>query len=114
MMRLKYSDGTILTNEDLVACYPRRIEKKENYEIWQFPYVKNEVLHDEDDIIGISFIERTNKIFLISKFKHRLEDLDFINRIISLVHDVSDKFEFEKHLVTTDPSLEEVLRIMEE
>lgn len=113
-MGLKYSDKTKLTNEDLVACYPRRIEKNKNYEIWQFPYVNNEVLYDEDDMVGISFGERVNKIFLISKFKYRLEDLDFINRVISLVHDISDKFEIEKHLVTTDPSLEEVLRMMEQ
>ncbi|MDD7305681.1 MAG: hypothetical protein PUG67_03745 [Peptoniphilaceae bacterium] len=76
--------------------------------------MNNDVLYDEDDIVGISFGERINKIFLISKFKYRLEDENFINRIISLVHDVSDKFEFEKHLVTTYPSLEEVIKIMKE
>ncbi|MDO5047455.1 MAG: hypothetical protein Q4D88_02780 [Anaerococcus sp.] len=109
---MKYSDETILTNEDLVACYPRRIEKNSSYEIWQFPYVYNEVLYGEDDIVGISFGDRINKIYLISKFKNRLEDLDFINRVISLIHDISDEFEVEKRLVKSDLSLKEVLKIM--
>ena len=111
---MKYSDETMLTNEDLVACYPRRIEKNKSYEIWQFPYVNNDVLYDEDDIVGIIFGDRINKIFLISKFKYRLEDENFINRIISLVHDVSDEFDLKKYLVTIDPTLEEVLKMMEE
>ena len=98
-MGLKYSDGDMITNEDLVACYPRRIKKIKSYEVWQFPYVNNEVLYDEDDI---------------SMFKDRLEDLDFINRVISLVHDISDEFEIEKQLVETELSIEEILKMIKE
>ncbi|MDO5036821.1 MAG: hypothetical protein Q4E37_00800 [Tissierellia bacterium] len=109
---MKYLDGTLLTNEDLLASYPRRIEKNENYEIWQFPYVKNEVLYDEEDLVGIHFGDRRTKIFLISKFKNRLEDLDFIDRVIALVHDISDEVELEKQVLKSDISVEDLLKIM--
>lgn len=113
-MGLKYSDGDMITNEDLVACYPRRIKKIKSYEVWQFPYVNNEVLYNEDDIVGISFGNGINKIYIISMFKDRLEDLDFINRVISLVHDISDEFEIEKQLVETELSIEEILKMIKE
>ena len=47
-------------------------------------------------------------------FKDRLEDLDFINRVISLVHDISDEFEIEKQLVETELSIEEILKMIKE
>lgn len=97
---MKYIDDSELNNEDLVACYPRRIEMQKNYELWQFPYVKEEVLHDENDIVGINFFENRIRISIISECQNHLEDSDYINRIISLVHDISTEFIVEKHLVS--------------
>ena len=111
---MNYTDHSKLTNEDLVACYPRRIEMAKSYELWQFPYVKDDILYDEDDIIGITFNESLNRIAIISEYPHHLEDTDYINRIISLVHDISNKFSVDKHLVNNDStsSIEEILQII--
>lgn len=35
---MKYYDGSVIKEEDIVAIFPRRIEIGENYEIWQHPY----------------------------------------------------------------------------
>lgn len=37
---MKYSDRSDILNEDIIACYPRRIEKSKDYEVWKSPYVK--------------------------------------------------------------------------
>lgn len=109
---MNYTDRSKLTNEDLVACYPRRIEMAKSYELWQFPYVKDDILYDEDDIIGITFDEGFNHIYIISEYPHHLEDADYINRIISLVHDISNEFSVDKYLVNNSSisSIEEILQ----
>lgn len=109
---MEYTDKTRLTNEDLVACYPRRIGMGQDYELWQFPYVKNEILYDEDDIIAINFGKKTNRISIISEYPAHFDDLDYINRVISLVHDVSDSFQVNHYLINNDSglSLEEVMQ----
>ncbi|MCR0155784.1 hypothetical protein MKC74_06690 [[Clostridium] innocuum] len=91
---MKFSDGTDMQNEDIIACYPRRIEKSKDYEVWQFPYVKNSILY-EDCLAVIRFRYKTSYIFVISEKKEYLQDKDFLNRIISLVHDISNKFFLE-------------------
>ena len=92
---MKYIDNSKLNNEDLVACYPRRIEIKKNYELWQFPYIKDDILHDEIDIVGINFFENIVRISIISECHHHLKDPNYINRIISLVHDITTEFIIE-------------------
>lgn len=97
-----------------MACYPRRIEMANSYELWQFPYVKDDILYDEDDIIGITFHEGFNRISIISEYPHHLEDTDYINRILSLVHDISNEFVVDKHLVDSNrtSSVEKILQII--
>ena len=102
----------MITNEDLVACYPRRLKRIKAYEIWQFPYVKEDVLYDEEDLVGIRFGTDRNTVFLLSKFQNRLVDVNYINRIISLVHDISEEFVVEKRLVSSEISVEEAMKII--
>ena len=74
MYYMKYTDGTILENHDLVILYPRRILKKENYEIWQYPYFDNEVLYDDFDLQLIVFKEDIVRSFHVSEKYERLKD----------------------------------------
>lgn len=85
---MEYWNGVKLKNDDLVACYPRRIQVGKYYEIWQFPYVRNNILHDGDDIVAITFLDN-HQITVISEHSDRLNDQDYLNRIINLVHDIS-------------------------
>ncbi len=108
---MNYANHSTLTNEDLVACYPRRIEKAESYELWQFPYVKNNILYNEDDIIGIIFSKDKNIINIISEYSYHLEDNDYINRIISLVHDISNEFIVNKYFANNGArSVEKIIQ----
>lgn len=93
---MKYWDGDVINDEDLIGIYPRRLMIKDNYEIWQYPYVTDDTLQDENDIVGISFSKSLNRIYLFSPFVNRLEDMEYLNRISILVHDLMIEFDIIK------------------
>lgn len=98
---MKYWDNDELTNEDLIGIYPRRLMIKDNYEIWQYPYVIDDTLYDENDIVGVEFSKFVNRVFLFSSFKNRIDDMEYLNRISILVHDLGKGFE----IITVDKML---------
>lgn len=107
-------DRTPLTNEDLIACYPRRLQIETGYELWQFPYVRDDVLYDEDDLIIVRFHEGTSRVSVLSKYPHHLEDRDYLGRVLLLVHDASQEFFLDKYLVERDgcPSEDDVREML--
>lgn len=88
-----------MTNEDIIAYYPRRIERGAHYEIWQFPYVKDGVFYDNFDLAVVQFLKNQNIVTLFSEYKNRLEDCDYIARVQLLVHDISNCFDVKTQLV---------------
>lgn len=107
---MRYQDNDQLTNEDLVAIYPRRLYKKGTIEIWQFPYVKDEILYDEDSLVGIEF-STIAELYLVTPFKNRYEDKEYLNRIISLVHDLD--MDFEVYSINKDLTVKEIIAYLE-
>ena len=55
---MKYFDGTDIEEVDIVSIFPRRIEMGANYEIWQHPYFKINVLAENFDLQLIYFIDK--------------------------------------------------------
>lgn len=97
---MRNADNSIITNEDLIICYPRRIEKGSNYEVGQYPYIKDGVFHDNFDLAVVQFLGKRNIVTLISEHESRLRDKDYIARIQLLVHDISDdSFDVRTELV---------------
>lgn len=108
---MRYQDNDKLTNDDLVAIYPRRLYKKDNIEIWQFPYVKDEILYDEDSLVGIKF-SKVSEVYLVTPIKDRIEDKEYLNRIISLVHDLD--MDFETYNLKKDLTVTEIISFLTE
>ena len=97
---MKYYDGSVIKEEDIVAIFPRRIEIGENYEIWQHPYFKNGVLAEDFDFQLIYFIDRKNvESYHITQDKERLTDANHLSRFQLLFHDVCENFHEENILV---------------
>lgn len=97
---MKNSDNVIMTNDDIMICYPRRIEKNQNYEVWQFGYIRDDVFYDNFDLAFIKFSQDKNMITVISEHKNRLEDTAYISRIQLLIHDISSEFDVKTVLVS--------------
>lgn len=96
---MKNLTGEKIYDEDLLVIYPRRIIKKKNYEVWQFPYVKNNIYHDDFNLAVVRFGFISNDILLISEHQNRLEDREYIGRVQLLVHDISSEFNVDVLLV---------------
>lgn len=86
------ADHSIMTNEDFVICYPRRIEKGYDYEVWQYPYVRDGVFYDNFDVAVVRFGGKSNTVTLVTEHEDRLHDTDYIARIQLLIHDISEDF----------------------
>lgn len=90
---MKYSDGTVMMEEDLVASYSRRIVKDLNYEIWQHPYVKDGVLHDSFDLQLVYFNDdKSVDSYVASDNSDHLVDINHLSRMQLIFHDISESF----------------------
>ena len=97
---MKYEDGTILEESDLIALYPRRIEKKENYEVWQHPYTKGNVLENEPDFQLVFFNEDGSvDSYHVSHKEYRFKDLTHLGKLQLIYHDITLKFNEYTHLI---------------
>jgi len=97
---MKYEDGTIIDESDLTALYPRRIEKHENYEVWQHPYIKGDVLEDEPDFQLVFFNkDRSVDSYHVSNKEYRFTDLTHLGKLQLVYHDITLEFNQYTHLI---------------
>lgn len=90
---MKYSDGTVIMEEDLAASYSRRIVKDLNSEIWQHPYVKDGVLHDSFDLQLVYFNDdKSVDSYVASDNSEHLVDINHLGRMQLIFHDISESF----------------------
>lgn len=110
---MKYSDGSEIMEEDLVASYPRRIVKDLNYEIWQHPYVKDRVLHDDFDLQLIYFNDdKSIDSYVASDNSDHLVDINHLAKIQLIFHDICETFN-EHTLLVEDILTDEASIIFE-
>ena len=98
---MKYWNGVILTEEDLIAIYPRRIVKNKNYEVWQHHYINDGILHVDFEIQLVIF-ESESKVssYYFSSSLERLYDKNHIGRMQLVFHDVC--LNFEEHFILVE------------
>lgn len=97
-MRFKYNNEKI-SSEDLIAIFPRRVEKIKNFEIWQYPYIDSDYLYDTEDYVVLEFNETQDIIHIISTDKAHLSNRFHLDRITSLLHDISLNFDFKLYYI---------------
>ena len=75
---MKYEDKTKIEELDLTALYPRIIEKHENYEIWQHPYVREDVLENDPDF-QLVYFNKDGSVdsYHVSSKEYRFKDIFF-------------------------------------
>lgn len=99
---MKYYDGSDIEEVDILSVFPRRIEIGANYEIWQHPYFKNNVLAENFDLQLIYFIDEKNvDSYHITQDKERFSDVNHLSRIQLLFHDVCENF-YEHNILVED------------
>lgn len=97
---MKFENGTILTSEDMLALYPRRILKEQKYEIWQHPYIREDILEDGYDLQLVVFNDDGSvNSYHVSDKEHRLKDLTHLGKLQLIYHDVTLEFNEHQHLI---------------
>lgn len=91
---MKFQDNDKISNEDLIVIYPRRTPKEKNYQIWQFPYIKDNIVSLDNDLVFVKFGE----VILLAEYEQRVDDTDYIGRIELLMHDLDQDFEFKYYI----------------
>lgn len=94
---MKFQDNDKISNEDLIVIYPRRTPKEKNYQIWQFPYIKDNIVSLDNDLVFVKFGE-VNKVILLTEYEQRVDDPNYICRIELLIHDLDQEFEFKYYI----------------
>lgn len=94
---MKFQDNDKISNEDLIVIYPRRTFKEKNFEIWQFPYIKDNIVSLDNDLVFVKFGE-VDKVILLTEYGQRVDDPDYIGRIELLIHDLDQDFEFKYYI----------------
>lgn len=79
--------------------YPQRCRIGSHYELWRFPYVKDGVLEDEPDFVLVLLNGTRNEIHLFTGFVERTQDRDYLARILWLIHDISNEFDMQFHVL---------------
>ena len=91
---MKYYDGSDIEEVDIISIFPRRIEIGANYEIWQHPYFKNNVLAENFDLQLIYFKDKNNvESYHFTQDKERFSDVNHLSRMQLLFHDVCENFQ---------------------
>lgn len=83
---MKYGDGEII-DYNFQGFYPRRALIKGNYEIWLSPYVNHETYYN-DNIIVAKKVRNKWYIGIFSEHEEQLKNLDYINEVGFLYHDI--------------------------
>ncbi|AMC92661.1 hypothetical protein AOC36_01225 [Erysipelothrix larvae] len=95
-----YEDGTVIEESDLTAIYSRRIEKHENYEVWQHPYIRGDVLENDPDFQLVYFnIDGSVDAYHVSDKAYRFKDLVHLGKLQLVYHDITLEFYEYTHLV---------------
>lgn len=82
---MKHSDGEIITN--FQDFYPRRSFVKGNYEVWLSSYIDNNIYYN-DNIIVAKKVRNKWYIGIFSEYEEQLKNLDYINSVELLYHDI--------------------------
>ena len=97
---MRFKDGTILKDDDYLATYPRRIEKHNNFEIWQHPYCRVNYLEDEPDIQLVYFnSDGSVDSYHVSSEKERFKDRVHLGKLQLIYHDITLNFTEHTFLV---------------
>lgn len=83
---MKHSDGESI-DYNFQGFYPRRSLRKGNYEIWLSPYVNDETYYN-DNIIVAKKVRNKWYIGIFSEYEEQLKNLDYINSVGFLYHDI--------------------------
>lgn len=97
-MRFEYNNEEI-SEEDLIAIFPRRIQRLKNFELWQYPYIDSRFLYETEDYVILEFNERQDIIHVISANKDHLNNRFHLDRITNLIHDISHNFDFKFYYI---------------
>ena len=97
---MKYEDGSIVEELDLIAIYSRRLVKDKNYEIWQHPYIKDGILEDGFDL-QLVYFNKDDSVdsYHVSDKEYRFKDLIHLGKLQLIYHDVTLQFNEHTHLV---------------
>lgn len=81
--------------EDLTGLFPRRIEVGANFELWLYPHINlSNGENDFDDLVLIiKNTEMNYKLYIFSENESNFDDQKHLEKIINLIHDVSENFE---------------------
>ena len=96
---MKFHDGLEVTNELLEYIYPQRFMRGENYEFWRFPYVKDGVVEEWEDFVLVLLNGKKNYAHIFTPSPEHAKDRAYISRVIWLVHDISEEFDTEFHVI---------------
>lgn len=97
---IKHQNGDIISPEDMAITYSRRTVKTERYEIWQHPYIKDNVVSDSFDLQLVLFYpDNLVESYHVSDTMHHLEDVSQLIKLQLVYHDIALKFKEYTHLV---------------
>lgn len=97
---MKYEDGNIIEESDLVAIYSRRLVKDKNYELWQHPYTQGDILENGFDLQLVYFNKDGSvESYHVSDKEYRFKDLIHLGKLQLIYHDVTLQFDEHVHLV---------------
>lgn len=88
-----------ILNSPLEWIYPQRCIVGEHFEVWRFPYVKEGILEEEPDFVLALLNGTKNYLHLFTGDQERTQDQDYLARIIWLIHDISEEFDTECHVI---------------
>lgn len=95
-----FINGETFKDDDYVALYPQRIEKHENYELWQHPYYLNNCFYNDPDLQLIYFnSDGSIDSYHISCDKVRFKDKIHLARLQLIYHDITLNFNEYTYLV---------------
>ena len=99
-VNMKNDFGEDIKNEDAVIAYPRRLEKKENYEIWSHPFVFKGTVTNSFDLQLVYFSkDGTVYSYHVSDNENHFKDVRHIEKLQLVYHDIALEFYEHTHLV---------------
>lgn len=100
MGMLKYQNGNLILPEDMAITHSRRTVKTELFEIWQHPYIKDNIVSDSFDMQLVIFNpDQSVESYHVSDTVHHFEDVSQRIKLQLVYHDITLKFKEYTHLV---------------
>lgn len=97
---VKYQNGNLIPPEDMAITYSRRTVKTEQYEIWQHPYIKDNIVSDSFDMQLVIFNpDNLVESYHVSDTMHHFEDVSQLIKLQLVYHDITLEFKEYTHLV---------------